>query len=946
MASRHGGGNASGFAAAAKVLFDSAKKVGAVEPLDVTSKLYAQQLKRIQSQSRKKGGSLGSVSYKVAEFLATQRTPKANIIRNSTSIAKRVPLIDIPLQRPNKKDAAVVEKPHTQKVPTLDFVTKKVQQQQAQPDTSRTVPTPLVHSANESLMTDRPVPTLDFVVDQKKMGSPQHRTSSEIPIVEEVAEVEAATDTLQKRPLTAETVKATIAEDKPLFEAPGISDSKPSLSVDRVVTAQFEPAPQTPERPTRHSITVPISSGVISSSSQRPEPIQSETISVDVWELQREKEIEQLRKSQETAERERLAIQREEEHKKLGDEWVKSRTTVTQARHMDVGTSALAKMYFCSQWDACFESFKQIVATSTPSAVVSKQAVRIMERNLKNVPIEKRDAVKSALLKELKERRLHDEVTKFELRHENGEKFLQIYRSAPNSVRDALDYRTVLKTVATLVGSGSWEEAIQLVDQSQKRFHDKTGQLELNLLTKLRGLDEEAVKAIVEYVTKTLTASERFSTMHKLKIAMLEKGSRRRQMLAGLISTSDVNEVIYAELLRITSNENVNNVIEEVCKRGLNREDPAILTVLCWKSFDPENPQELFREIEKQEAKIGIRPEHLLAAVAMARAAKTEDALRSAVRVVKKAPIFKAKYTLRKLLPFLHEKKMNKEIVELADFYSTHVPIAEALPNAVAFVNSAMQAEGRAPLSDKSVSLLQIRPKSSPESTEPLIAKSTKAELSVSSEVMLQCAKERDWEKALALINSMSHHDTTKEDSETLTLLYNCGLSAAVEKPDVVKELYARMVENGVQKNATTNNAVLSSLMRSSRLEEAVEFYKQTDLSLRDANTYSVMLSLLGKNNMWQDAVKVFEEARGRPTKAPPVVYALGINAVHNHSWIETLNIFQALRKDHGANNVKDAVVDKVVRCLTQNKRTAELQKLEMELSKAKKKQQSKNLPK
>ena len=68
-------GSASGFAAAAKVLFDSAQRVGAVLPLEQSTKQYAHQLKKIQSQSKKRGGSLGSASHKVAEFLAAQRTP-------------------------------------------------------------------------------------------------------------------------------------------------------------------------------------------------------------------------------------------------------------------------------------------------------------------------------------------------------------------------------------------------------------------------------------------------------------------------------------------------------------------------------------------------------------------------------------------------------------------------------------------------------------------------------------------------------------------------------------------------------------------------------------------------------------------------------------------------------------------------------------------------------
>ncbi|ESL06040.1 hypothetical protein TRSC58_06292 [Trypanosoma rangeli SC58] len=954
MASPHGGAGSSNFATVARILFDSAKKVGAVEPLGETSRRYAQQLKRIQSQSQKKGGSLGNVSYKVAEFLATQRPPKKSIIRNPTSIAKRVPLIDISHLPSKEKDISIAVKSHPKTVPLLDFVTKEAKPVDVQPARSEGPVTQAQAPHSESLLSEYAVPTLGFVVEQTKtkVSAPD---SGALPVASTLPEkmhTKPEQEEMKDPHMKVEASKVIISEEKPLFETITASGQKPFFEAEHDVSTLLEKVVPVQERVTKPKITVPISAEEATSKVQHFESVKSGAISVDAWELQREREIEQLRQSQENAEKERLTLQREEEHNMLGDEWVKHRTTVvrlstaTAPGEVDALTGMIEKMYFSNRWEACFKSFEQLVSMSNIPDSVAKQAVCIMESRLKYVPLNQKDVVKSALLKELKQRRLHDDIVNFELRHRVGDAFLQLYHSASPSVKDNLDFSTVSKAISMLVTSGSWQEAIDLVGTSQKRFSDKAGLHELRLLLASHALDEQAAKSVMEFVSKTLAASERFGKMHKLQMAKMEKGARRKQMILQLIASTNVDEVIYAELLRITQPEHIEGVLEEIRKRGLNAEDPAILAVLCWKKFDPENPQLLFREIERQEKMTGIRPAHLSAAVAMARASKTMETLRATISIVKKAPVFRARFTLRKLLPLLHENKMLKEIVELADFYKDHVPLATALPHAVAFVNDALRAEERPPLSEKTVSSLQLHEKSSGSNVGatrgPASAAATSTVIAgaeISSEVMLQCAKERDWAKALTLINSISPELAKTTDADTLTLFYNCALSASVEKVEVVQSIYGYMQERGVTINTTTNNAVLSSLMRSERPQETIEFYSQTDPSLRDTNTYSVMLSLYGKLGMWEEALDLIKNARGGSKKLPPILYTLGINAVHKHSWSSTLALFQTLRKEHGSFAIKDTVVDKVVCCLSQNKRTAELQKLEAELSKMKKKQ-------
>ncbi|EAN79687.1 hypothetical protein, conserved [Trypanosoma brucei brucei TREU927] len=938
-------GPPSSFAAAAKVLFDSAKKVGAVKPLGTTSKLYAHQLKKIQSQSRKKGGSLGNVSYNVAEFLEAHRASQVKSSQGPIFHTRCVPLIDIPLKK-TKQTGSGMQKTSSNEAPLLNLH-KRQPHLAATPDMSKeAVPVGGVAGVGPQVPKLAP-PKLDSVLlpkDGEAKRQPWvHHTDTH------AADRTSATGGVflaPERILHGVAPRATVVEEKPLFESPCVTEAKPLSFLDLKARQPMKEVVEVVDRPIKPSVTVPISSGGSSAASTRGgENARTETISVDVWELQRERELEQLRKDQEKAEKERLEARREEEHKTLGDEWVLSRTLAT-SRPLCVGAvnGALEKLYFSSDWETCFQLFKELVCAPTPPVPsVSKQAVCLMERHLRRVPGARRNELKVALSKELKERKLLDEATRFDLKHTYSEAFLQVYRSASSSVKDSLDLCTTAKAISTLVRSGSWLEAVEVFHRSQQRFSDKGGRLGLGLLAESRSLDGEARTALSEYTSKTLTAQGRFGKLHSIELVKLSKGGQKRHLLSQLIESGHVDEVIYAELLR-TTKENVEDVLEEIGKRGLNVEDPAILAALCWRSFDVESPQVLFREIERQEAKIGIRPAHVLAAVAMARASKSEHTLRSTIQILKKKPNFRCKFVLRKLLPLLYERRMNSEIVELAEIYASNLPIAVALPQAVGFINSALIAQGKNPLSTHLASDLNLSGKAvvgdTGDATQLTIPRAP--ESVASTEAMFQCVKERDWLRALELLGAFSLHSAGDPDVGMRSVMYNCALNASMEKREIVMALYKQMIERGVQVNATTSNALLSCFIGSSEWEESIEFYKRTDSSLRDGGTYSIMLSLFGKNGMWREACEVFQDARVGLAKAPPAIFRLGINAAHSHNWEATLSIFGNFLKAHGIQNISDSVVDKVVRCLSQNNRTTELKKVEMEVSKMKGKNKGK----
>ncbi|KAH8609478.1 hypothetical protein ERJ75_001194800 [Trypanosoma vivax] len=943
MASKRAGGSTN-FVTAAKVLFESAKKVGAVQTLGATNRLYAQQLKRIQAQSKRKGGSLGNVSYNVAEFLETHRTSKSSAVHSAVTTQKKVPLICIPQQCTPKQEHSARKSTVSKAVPTLNFVTNDKVSNVVSLDTSKTI-APFVGSGAASVSEKKKTVESNPLLELKVITGEQRTVALSDPKIAEeqniVKSEEGNAPRLEPNVFRG-ALEAEIAEDKPLFEVTLAAENRASLVMDREVSSFFE-TPVTPLKRSSESISAPLSMKLPESKEAgRYEKSVLGSVSVDVWELQRERELEQLRHNQENSENERLMSLRRKEHEELGDKWVKSRTIACdRLLHKDLINEALHLLYFSHSWESCLGCFRQLVnKSSNPSSSVVRQAVALAHRQLRRAPLQYRDHVMPLLLKELQDRKLTDDSLKFELREQAGDAFLKTYRSAPESVKDSLDFFTTSKAMSTLLLCGSWLEAIEVFYRSNERFSDRAGELGLRLLSISRSLEPGVTQVLCENVAKTLTTLERFGKLHHLQLAKMQRGAKRRHALLQIVNSNEVDEEVYGELLRITAKENIGGLLDEIRKRGLNADDPAIRTAICWKAFDVDNPQALYHAIDQQEEVIGIRPAHILAAVAMARLSKKPAILRSTIRLLKKMPSFKCKFILRKILPILHENGMNKEIVELADLYAARVPIAKALPQAVAFVNQALVAEGRAPLSEHTVENLRLNDSKASKRGDaaanlaPVDSKSTSPIVSTSE--MLLCAKERDWVRALTLISALQPGSLVNYDAETLTLLYNCALSSSVEKTDIVRLLHKRMVASGICVNATTSNAILGSLMKSSEANEAIEFYEGTGATERDISTYSIMLSLLGKHSMWQMAVKVFQDAQTSQAKCPPVVFALGIGAVHNHSWEVTLNMFKGLLKECSPQNVSDSVIDKVIRCLAHYNRTTELKKVEAELLKSK----------
>ncbi|KAG5499730.1 hypothetical protein GH5_03864 [Leishmania sp. Ghana 2012 LV757] len=907
-------GPVSGFAAAAKVLFDSAQRVGAVEPLEHSTKQYAQQLKKIQSHSKRRGGSLGGVSYKVAEFLAAQRPSAPQQTRpgpaKERTIAKRVPLIEIPCI-PANMTAGKTSATERERRPPL-----------------------------------APPPSLNSLFAKKAVPS-KEEVSAPPPPLSPVA-TEAAT--LASCP--AEEV--LITEDKPLFEV------RPQVEPQRSPEAVIQPAfacatPQEASRPIRKAkpvISIPIASvgaavveaavdlGVGSSSPDGAAAVAG--FSVDVWEQQRERELERLQKKQEEEEQRRLTLLREQEHQTLGKEWVDRRTyKISFEAEPTLGGKLLRKLCAADSAAAALSTFQMMIDSGTRTSALLPAALAAVAYNIRAAhPAEQLD-LKRALLDTVEKAKLPEHLMrKAHLLVSGGTDFLTAFGALTVDEKQHLDSRIILRAIKILTWNERWEEALELAKQSRSNFRSGSDVLDLTLLRASQLLEEGPRKEIVAYATRSLTESGRMGVHAKLLIASAERGAYRRTLLKQLTASSDVDESVYAELILRSDRSQTEGLLAEIAARGLNSEDPVVLGAVAMKALNTESPADAFKEIDRQVAKIGLRPMHIRVATMTAVLHPTEVVLRQASAVVQMAPPAARGPGLHKLLPVLYQQNMLAEIVELADSTNESVPVAKLLPRAVAFVNEALLKVGRKPLNDVRVSDIGFS-RASGEAAASLPSKLEEEAASVIvdiaglTEKLLLFAKERQWAKALDVVNGLP--TAIKADASAVTLLYNCALGAAVEHAEKVKSIYALMGKRRVKANPTTVNTVLSSLSKSSLWEEALQFFNATPLDQRDNNTYLVYFALLGKQNLWKQAMEAYDETRAAIPKVPAAMFSLIIGTTSGHDWHATLRIFQDMLRTYGS-SVKESVVTQVVRCLERNNKTAEIAKLEKEVAKRRKK--------
>ncbi|CUG57903.1 Hypothetical protein, putative [Bodo saltans] len=541
----------------------------------------------------------------------------------------------------------------------------------------------------------------------------------------------------------------------------------------------------------------------------------------------------------------------------------------------------------------------------------------------------------------------------------------------------------------------TWEQVLSLYSEGVASNEYTSGLSKSNRRSRCV-LEKVACESLVK-IRRQLTRDQRYNIAMQLlaevrkqtpvidrpTASLFAKLLRGRQALQILtpIDSPDADEKILSEHIRYSTDDDIAILLTTAQKLGFNLRDPAVVEALAGRQLHPDSsdPMKVFAMIaEQQNDGVALTKTHVhIALLAANRADPKDPSTRefavAALKVVndpsRPSGYQEASVVCRRLFPILYSMGMLDEIFQLYKRFEPTIDFAKHLPNEALFVNSAVKVRGLPPLSEGDASSLPPREifmpasaagggaaghedapigsaqdtanrksSSSLRSTPPPGASLTQATLDsiISTDSMLEYAKENNWVAALGLLQRLPSRIPPSQES-TAVLLYNCAMSAASQVAPLVDDIFAQMkLRKDVRPNSTTYNTVMNSFARSdTQWNRAIELYATMEPQLRDASTFSVQLSLLGKYSLWEQAIDVWSEAKAAPIGKPSAaLYSLGIQALHKHSWSHTLAIFQELLKTHGVTSVKEVVALRVMKSLEDNKKFTEAQKVEHQLEK------------
>eukprot|EP00796_Vickermania_ingenoplastis_P008623 gene8623-6055_t len=903
----------SSFAAAAKILFDSAQKVGAIGKVG-KSRGHVRNV-RFQRQAPK--GSLDTVSSKVTKFLQDKK--QSTVLQSDPS---KVNLQFLFEQSKDKK-----------KMEHGTFKSMSMQPLKAgdASDTKLTIPSfgviPTSTKAGEGAAAlDKKGPLPSAVAGRD--GGPRGTTAMPEPIGAP----------LTTKPMSAEKVVAPprphpdlfheaelITEDTPIFESSTKMSRTAEPSVLVAPTLPSAPAPRKEEAPRAApstSFSAFLAQSNLTAASEKPAGA-SEPLTVDSWEQQREKEIERLEAIRQEDEKRHAALVREEQHRTLGNEWVAKRSRMCPIRGTKY-TESLNKVARSSSSAESLEVLESLIAAGLPEPILAS-AVAVIRFRLPTMEKVERTEAKNKLLHILESRQnLKNVLLKTKLSFASGQEFVELYHSISSAEQENLDYGLQKKAAIYLTLGGNWEEAMKIV--SRERFSSrKQYELEMCVLRSAMRLEEIQKDGLRAAMRDLLQSRQHDGRDANLLMMSLEKGPQRRSLLQQAAASPEADEKVYASLIHTCRDvKDMTAVTLEMEKRGLNPRDLPVLRAILLKKLLMKDYAGFFEDIDDHRDTIGLRPFHFSAMVRCVGMETPPNVVSMVVERVKDSPPESSLWAIKKLLSKLFDRGMWNEIVSLWEHCSATMPMEKLLPNGVAFYNDALTRVGRAPLSSLTTADIGY---TRTVKEEPHATHSTSMEdvldIASSTELMLSLARERNWVKALQVVRQLPA--LTDENAPSLTLLFNCALSAAVEEYDAVQEVLQLMGSKGIPANCTTTNTVLSSFSKLSKLDEALTFFREA--TAKDANTYMIVLSLLANRNMHDELLSVFEEAKKGSTKLPSSLFAVVLGATVNHSWEASFHIFQDLIKMHGR-NPNEALKAQVLRCLEKNGRSAEITKI------------------
>ena len=881
----------------ARLVYESAQKSGA----DLRDQEAVEYTKQLQRMTKKRGSSLGQVSHNIAEFLVAHRDPVELPPKRplAVSVARPVPMLDIPLR--TRTDS----KPPKATVPTPPKAPQKQQ--------------PL------DLKIQMRQPPLSVQEQPANVTASRESTIQEVEL--SATNTAAAAASYPKR--------VSVVEDKPLFHSVAAPTDQVAPPIQTITKAAVKPAAAKPVLPKPRLVQQPKprEATPAAATPAAATSVVSALPSIDDWEAQREREIELLREAQRAELEAKEAREREALHKEEGYKWV-------DLRREPFPFVARDDPFFASNYDLYASRTIESISAAVDAALAVVSFARplptytliLAANKISSFTPLQRESIKDKLVALASQHKNTYALKMLQMENSSSEEFMSMFEDLDAKEIARFPLRIVRKYFCRQIRA-KWEVALEKLNTVKPLLADHFCSLELSLLlaANTRSMSIDAKKIVAQSLTERVRGSMHVvGTQHQLAAARLMRSTP--WTAAGLAQRGDATENVYADLIRVSRPEGLQALLEQLGQHGMSQQDPLIASAVMDHKIRNKSAGEVYNLIQQQrDAGVPLMGCHLNCAMRAALSLRTHEAAATTLKLIKEAPPSNPLQKWRTMMPLLFELQMNTEIVELYEQYCSIVqsPLVAAT-SIVPILNSALKSCNQEPLSQ---SFAEVVSSTKDHASEDVTTITT-------TEVMLEYAKSRNWESAINLLKTLP----TKVNASTmptLTLQYNCVLSAAVQEPEIVVSVFDQMKKYAVEQNSTTYNTVMSSLSKSDAMwKQALDIFTVIPPSTKDSSSFLVALSILNKHSLWEQSVDVFQRMKATPnmSKPPLVVYELAIGCTHRHSWAATIKLFQECIRLHGPQNVKEIVASRVIRSLESGRRTDDVLRVQKELDKAKKK--------
>eukprot|EP00467_Chlorarachnion_reptans_P010965 CAMPEP_0114534582 /NCGR_PEP_ID=MMETSP0109-20121206/27924_1 /TAXON_ID=29199 /ORGANISM="Chlorarachnion reptans, Strain CCCM449" /LENGTH=2002 /DNA_ID=CAMNT_0001718019 /DNA_START=516 /DNA_END=6524 /DNA_ORIENTATION=+ len=175
---------------------------------------------------------------------------------------------------------------------------------------------------------------------------------------------------------------------------------------------------------------------------------------------------------------------------------------------------------------------------------------------------------------------------------------------------------------------------------------------------------------------------------------------------------------------------------------------------------------------------------------------------------------------------------------------------------------------------------------------------------------LMACRRMLDWQSALRVYNLMEKY---YHPGPNATLIYNITLECMspgeasctpqfstqiLHAWQTAQSIFQKIKDKGVERNARTYNAILSSLSDANRYSIMLEIYNDMPPAARNKGTYFIMMTGAGEIVNWQDAKKYFVAMEALPDYKPDkMAYNMLIGSLLKaNRWNEILEIHEKMQ--------------------------------------------------